>query len=179
MYTFRAHFVSEVTRLRRVLASRLRTLFAPDFGAKTSPTVDRLPVSYKKATPEAMKIWEILSETHGEERERRERENCRRATLLSFPFRKKMKRRLSVYFDSSLRRVVPSSWWILTSSMRRADQPQQAVKWSFEFLSEASGFKIHPINFMSLSAIKLDQRMLSSDPSAANIKRWDLRFYCA
>lgn len=39
-------------------------------------------------------------------------------------------------------------------------------------LNQTKSFKIHPINFMSLSAIKLDQRMLSSDPSStANVKR--------
>lgn len=42
-----------------------------------------------------------------------------------------------------------------------------------QFWGDKNSFKIHPTNFMSFSALKLDQRMLSLDPTAAaNIKRW-------
>lgn len=109
-----------------------------------------------------LKIWEILSDEREQFQHKRAKENERIVPCCL------QHKTFSVYFDPS--------WWKVELKKCSSDtffEKTRKCKIFLWNLKQRNSFKIHPINFMSLSAIKLDQRMLSTDPSSANIKRWD------
>lgn len=87
----------------------------------------------------------------------RERENCFRASW--------------IYIISIFWSFVAKTWIFLWTEVKKSSCEVLGIFKEKSDLKNSS--KIHPINFMSFSALKLDQRMLSLDPTAAaNIKRW-------
>lgn len=76
-----------------------------------------------------------------------------------------------------LREFISSAVHFDRSLWKHENFRAEKLKKNLKNCENLKSFKIHHINFLNYSALKLDQRMLSLDPAAANIKRWELFWY--